>query len=127
MAKKHAVCEEGFTAIVYKGITFSLPWTYSNPDGTPIILTGKSIIFKLIFDDITYTYTETPNAFGSATLITSDLDGEFTVTITKEETATFDVAEGTWALILVTGSEHALIYNHNPEEGLYAVVKVLEV
>lgn len=110
MAVKHAVCDTGFTVTIYKGLTFSLPWAYQNPDGTGIDLTGKSIVFRLILDDTVYDYTETANSFGSSVTITDVVNGEFTVKIAKEETATFEVVVGKWALLLRTGSDDELLH-----------------
>jgi len=95
MAKKHSDCEVGFTVTIYKEYTYTLPFTYTDVD-----LTGKDVVFKLIFDDVTYTYTETANADGSVITITDAVNGEFTLTITETETAGFEAAIGKWVLVL---------------------------
>lgn len=111
MAIKHSACETGYTVTITKGYKFELPWEYTNPDGTGIDLTGKAVVFQLIFDDVTYTFTDTPNAYGSVVLVTDAVNGEFTVSIDKDETATFDVATGKWALVI----DDVLIYADTAE------------
>lgn len=110
MATKHSACETGFIITITKGYTFNLPWEYQNPDGTGIDLTGKSIVFKLIFDDVTYTYTDVANVYGSLTTVTDEPNGLFTIKITDEETATFEIATGKWALVLRDGGDDFLLY-----------------
>lgn len=88
-------CVETFPITIYRGITFTLPWTYFQPNGvTGVDLTGQEIVFKLKFGTTILTYTSTPNVDGSFTEITDASDGEFRILISDEETATFDLTDG---------------------------------
>lgn len=100
MAKKHNVCESGFTVTIYVGYKLNLPWEYQNPDGTGIDLTGKNVVFKLIFENVTYVYTEVANSYGSVITMTDEVNGKFTLQITAAETATLEEVTGVWVLVI---------------------------
>jgi hypothetical protein len=100
MAKKFNECISTYPITIYRGISLSIPFTYKQSDGTPIDLTGKEIVFKLRFDEVVTTYNSAPNSYGSAVTITDDVNGEFTVLVTDEETAVMEINSGRWWLEL---------------------------
>jgi hypothetical protein len=114
MAVKFNQCNTGFPIIIYRGISLSLAFTYKDDDDNPIDLTGKEIVFKLKFDNTILTYNSTPNSFGSVVTITDDINGEFHVLVTDEETTDMDLqTEGRWWLELHDGGNVDLLYKDN--------------
>lgn len=110
MAVKHNACQTGFPITIYKGISLSLPFTYKNSDGTPIDLTGKTVVFKLKFGDTVTSYTTVANAQGSVVTITDPPDGEFHILITDEETASMELGSGRWWLELHDSGNVTLLW-----------------
>ncbi len=95
MAKKIESCNAGYILEILRGISLSEPFTYKNPDGSAIDLTGKTVVFKLKFGTTIHTYTSTANAYGSSVTITDAINGKFLVLVTDEETLTFALTDGT--------------------------------
>jgi hypothetical protein len=110
MATKLKACTTGYIITIIRGISLSLPFTYKAPDGTPIDLTGKEVVFKLKLDGVIHTYTSTPNTYGSVVTITDAVNGEFLVLVTDEETTTFDLITGRWWLELHESGNITLLF-----------------
>lgn len=93
------VSDTTFTLQLYRGITYSTTFTYTDPNDVPINLTGKSIVIGLkdIFDNTLLLGSALPaSALGSTVTITDAVNGKFRLYITDEETETADLGSGRW-------------------------------
>ncbi len=92
-----------FTIQLYRGIPYTQLFTWTNDDGSPIVLTGKVIEF--IFKDVFPTQIElssdgAPTTLGSKVEIIDDEEGEFKLTISESETLTAYTGGGKWWMLL---------------------------
>lgn len=108
-------CGTQYKPTVYKGVTFSLPFTYKQANGVPYDLTGKSVVakFKTLFGATTLEITETPTTLGSYTLLTDAVNGQFLIFLTDEETDTLEETSGTWWIELHDGGDVRMLYYGN--------------
>ncbi|MDQ3747951.1 MAG: hypothetical protein M3367_02885 [Acidobacteriota bacterium] len=95
--------------VINKGYTYTLICYYTNPDGSAVNLTGKSIVFNLKKGMTILAITSgTPTALGS-TVILTPLGGRAEITLSKEETNTFEQVPGQWSTDLIDGAKKFLL------------------
>lgn len=91
--------QEHYTIVLYKGITYSKNFQWTDRNGVGIDLTGKvlTVSFKNVFDDLFQMSTDdSPTTLGSTFTITDILNGKFRLQLTDEETETAEVGGGNW-------------------------------
>lgn len=118
MAARQIICtnDTHYTILIYKGVTYSRTFEYTNSDGTPINLTGKSlsIKFKDTFPAQLELFTNgSPSTLGSTFLVTDAVNGKFRLQLTDDETAVAKVGQGKWWIELYSGSDVDLLWLDN--------------
>ena len=113
MPKKLEQCQMTLHPVIYKGITFSMAFTYTDVNDSPINLTGKEVHFKLRRNNEVFTYTNTPTANGSEVKLVDPLGGRFKVIVSDEDTQLLEVGTYRWwlelhysgAVVLITSGD----------------------
>lgn len=113
MPKKLEQCQMVLHPVIYKGITFSMAFTYTDVNDFPINLTGKVVHFKLRRNNEVLTYTNIPTANGSEVSLTAPLAGKFKVVVADEDTALLKTGTYRWwlelhysgAIVLITSGD----------------------
>ncbi len=104
--------DNNYTITLYKGITYSRVFEYTDSDGVPINLTGKilKITFKNVFPQIVEIASNTgATPQGSTFTIIDAINGKFRLQLTDEETDTAETC-GTWWIELISGSDIDLLW-----------------
>lgn len=102
-----------YTIYFRKGITYAEVFTYTDPDGVPIDLTGKTVrmTFHSVFEDDLVIDNSAPSLLGSTLIITDPTTGVFRVQVSAAETATAEITTcGRWWIEVITGSEIELLW-----------------
>lgn len=92
-----------FIVQIYRGVTYIETFTYLNPDGSPIDLSGLSVIFgiKGIFDStLKLTSGDDPTINGSYVELSDAVNGVIRIVIPDEETITAKLTTGSWWLAI---------------------------
>lgn len=102
---------------LYRGMTYSRTFQYSNSDGTPIDLTGKSIVVHIrnVFPTLLVLDSDAaPTALGSEVVMVDAVDGRFRLKLTDEETLTAELttssSEARWWIELHDGGDVILLW-----------------
>jgi hypothetical protein len=81
----------GYPLKIQRGITWSRVFQFTNNDGTPVDMTGMSIVVHIrdIFDTLfVLSSDDPPTALGSEVVFTDQVNGTFRFKLTDEETLT---------------------------------------
>lgn len=105
-----------YTFEIYRGITYTRSFTYKNPSGEAINLTGKSIVIK--FKDFLNTTlvlaSDDVDAGQSRVEITDAVNGKFKLVISESDTQSAKLTtssnQGSWWIELHDGDDIFLIW-----------------
>lgn len=98
-------CSLNFTIMLLRGTAYSQVFVHKSA-GVPTNLTGKDVVFKFkdVFEDLlVLSSADAPTTLGSSVEKTDEVNGEFTLYLSPEETETAELGAGKWWIEFVEG------------------------
>jgi hypothetical protein len=108
-----------FCINLYKGITYSKAFQWTDSNGVGIDLGGKSLVinFKNTFDSLLTLATDgSPTTLGSFFSITDEVNGNFRLQLSDEETATANTGAGSYWIEVHDGGNIDILWGPDTVE-----------